>query len=188
MIMRQPFLIFLTGCCFVFLAACDIATPEQYFGRAVLSSNLLYGFAGNGMQRQLASPSVKLTDAKTGASAPMKRAEVLADKLEALQSDFAKVKALKSNDDANEMLKASLALYEFALPVYKNEYKELAALYDSGAAAEKIAAMEKSISEKYAAKFQALHTALIATGKTYAAKHNIKVREVNPSPSFRSGR
>jgi len=164
------------------LTACEQTTPEQYFARAVLNSNLLYGFAGSGMQRQLASPSVKLTDDKTGASAPMKRAEVLKNKLDSLQSNFEKVKALSSNAETKDMIKASLALYEFALPVYRNEYQELAALYDDGAAAEKIATLEKSIADKYAAKFQELHGELITVGKTYAAKHNIKVREVHPEP------
>jgi uncharacterized lipoprotein YehR (DUF1307 family) len=180
--MRRLLSILLAGCCVIAVAACEQTTPEQYFARAVLNSNLLYGFAGSGMQRQLASPSVKLTDAKTGASAPMKRAEVLKDKLDSLQSNFEKVKALSNKDDTKEMIKASLALYEFALPVYRNEYQALAALYDSGAAAEKIAALEKSIADKYAAKFQALHRELITAGKVYAAKHNIKVREVNPEP------
>ena len=180
--MARSFSIGLMACCMaltVLFAACDTATPQDYFGRAVLSSNLLHDFAGEGMRRQLASPSEKLTDAKTGASAPMKRAEVVADKLASAQASLDKVKALRGNDDANAMINASLTLYE-------NEYQELAALYDgndSRAAAAKIAALEKSISEKYAAKFQDLRGALIAAGKTYAAKHNIKVREVNPSPS-----
>ena len=187
--MARSFSIGLMACCMaltVLFAACDTATPQDYFGRAGLSSNLLHDFAGEGMRRQLASPSEKLTDAKTGASAPMKRAEVVADKLASAQASLDKVKALRGNDDANAMIKASLTLYEFVIPVYKNEYQELAALYDgndSRAAAAKIAALEKSISEKYAAKFQDLRGALIAAGKTYAAKHNIKVREVNPSPS-----
>lgn len=179
--MKRLFAILFAGCCLIAVAACEQTTPAQYFARAVLNSNLLYGFADSGMQRQLASPSEKLTDAKTGASAPMKRAEVLKDKLDAVQSNFDKVKALSSNDDTKEMIKASLALYEFALPVYHTEYKALAAMYDSGAAAGKIAALEKSITDKYAAKFQALHGALITGGKAYAAKHGIKVSEVNPS-------
>jgi len=174
--------VLLTGCCLVAVAGCERTTPEQYFAKAVLGSNLLYGFAGPAMQSQLASPSAKLTDAKTGATAPMKRAEVLEAKLDAVQNSFETVKALKRNDDTKEMIAASLALYEFVLPVYRNEYQELAALYDSGAAPEKIAALEKTIAEKYLAPFQSLRSALIAAGKSYAARHNIKVQEVNPSP------
>lgn len=171
------------GFCALLLAACDTATPEQYFGRAVLNSNLLYGFAGDGMRRQLESPSVKLTDPKTGASAPMKRAEMVKGKLDAVQAAYEKVKALKATDETKPIIAPSLALYEYVLPVYRKEYQELAALYDGGASQDKIAALEKAISEKYEARFRALHRDLIDAGKSYAAKHNIKVREVNPSPS-----
>jgi hypothetical protein len=180
--MKNILIAIMMGCCALILAACDSATPEQTFGRAVLNSNMLYGFAGRALHQQFASPSVKLTDQKTGATAPMTRAEVLKGKVDAISANYEKVKSLKSDDDTRAMIAASRALYEFVLPVYGNEYKELAALYDSNAGSDKIAALEKTISEKYQARFQALHGELIAAGKAYAARHNIKVREVNPSP------
>ena len=164
------------------LISCGNPPPDQLLARVVLNANLLYGFAGAGMQRDFTSPSVKLVDEKSGATAPMKRAELLQTKLETVETNFAKVKALRSTDDNKEMLNAALALYEFVLPVYKNEYAQLARLYDDGAPAEQIAAMEKSIQEKYGAKFEELYAAVGATGKAYAAKHNIPLKEVNPAP------
>lgn len=166
----------------VMLAGCDATTPEQSFGRAVLGSNLLYGFAGDAMQSQMASPSVKLVDAKTGATAPMKRAEVLDAKLQAIEDSFAKVKSLKRSGDAQDMIDASVRLYEFTLPVFRNEYRQLAGLYDAGAPAAAIHALEQQIAARYGATFQQLHRALIDAGKGYAARHGIRVREVNPSP------
>lgn len=103
-------------------------------------------------------------------------------KLDTIEENYGKVKALSSNAETKEMLSAAQALYEFVLPVYKNEYTQLAALYDDGAPADKTAALEKTIQEKYGAKFQELYTALGTAGKAYAAKHNIPVREVNPAP------
>ena len=164
------------------LFSCGNLPPEQFFSRVVLNTNLLYGFAGAGMQRELASPSAKLTDEKTGASAPMKRAEVVQTKLEAVETSYEKVKSLRSNEETKEMLNAALAVYEFAIPVYKNEYTQLARLYDEGAATEQIAAVEKTIREKYGARFDELYKAVGTAGKAYAAKHNIPVREVNPAP------
>jgi len=178
--MNKTFLILLVACCL--LMSCADA-PEKQFGIAALNCNLLYGFAGDGMQRELASPSVKLVDEKTLATAPMKRSEVISEKLESLQTNYEKVKKLSSNDENKEMLNASLALYEFTLPVYKKEYTELAALYDGGAGADKIAAAEKSINEKYGVKFEELYNAVITTGTAYAEKHGIPVKQVNPSPS-----
>ncbi len=167
-------------CCLLF--SCSSSGPQEYFSQASLNANLLYGFAGRGMQQQLASPSEKLVDEKTLATAPMKRAEVLQAKLDAVESAYKKIKALKTNEEAKEMLNASRALFEFVLPVYRKEYKELADLYDNNAGADKISAMETSISEKYEARFLELYNALGTAGKAYAARHGIKVMEVNPSP------
>ena len=164
------------------LTACGNPPPRDVFGIAVLNCNLIFGFAGRGMQSELSSPSVKLTDEKTGATAPMKRAEVVKTKLETIETNYGKVKGLKSDAATKEMLDASLALYEFVIPVYKNEYTQLAALYDENAPADKIAALEKSIQDNYGAKFRELYNAVGTTGKAYAAKHDIPVQEVNTSP------
>jgi hypothetical protein len=164
------------------LFSCGNPAPQEYFGLVVLNGNLLFGFAGAGLHRELASPSVKLTDERTGATAPMTRAELIKTKLETIAANYEKVKALSSNEETKEMLEAARALYEFVLPVYRTEYAQLAALYDEGASAEKIAALEKTIQEKYAARFAELYKALGTAGKAYAAKHKIPVREVNPAP------
>jgi hypothetical protein len=166
----------------VVLFSCGNPPPDQLFARVVLNTNLLFGFAGAGMQRELASPSVKLVDEKTMATAPMKRTEVVTTKLETVEANFEKVKAIGSNEETKDMLTATIALYEFVIPVYQNEYAQLAKLYDEGAPAEQIAALEKTIQEKYGARFEELYNAVGATGKVYAAKHNIPVKEVNPAP------
>lgn len=157
-------------------------SPQEYFGQAALNCNILYGFAGNELKRDLANPAEKLVDEKTMATAPIKRAEIVLQKLETVESNFKNVKSLSLTDDTKELLNASTALYEYVLPVYKNEYKQLAALYDSGAAADKIATMEKTINEKYEPRFLELYNAVWVAGNAYAAKHGMKVKEVNPAP------
>ncbi len=168
------------ACCLLY--SCNSPAPQEYFGKAVLNSNLLYGFAGNGMQRELESPSVKLVNENTGATAPMTRAELINSKLQAVESNYEKVKSLLPTDETKAMLNASIALYEYVIPVYKNEYSQLAKLYDDGAAASMIAAAENNITVKYQSKFAELYETLGMTGKAYAKKNGIKVREVNPSP------
>jgi len=164
------------------LQSCGNDSPQQCFNIAALNSNLLYGLAGNGFQRELASPAEKLVDVKTMSTAPMKRAEMVSDKIKTTEENYQKVKSLSAGDDAKEMLAASNALYEMALPMLKNEYTQLVALYDQNAHAEKIADMEKNINDKYAAKFHTLYDALHKAGMDYAAKHGMNVREVNPAP------
>jgi hypothetical protein len=68
------------------------------------------------------------------------------------------------------------------IPVYKNEYNQLAALYDNGSPAQKIEALERSINEKYEVGFLQLYNAVGVAGKAYAAKHGIQVMDVDPAP------
>ena len=178
--MKKTIALLLTACCL--LAGCS-HSPQEYFEQAALNCNLMYGFAGSyELKRDLATPQEKLVDEKTMKMAPMKRAEVVKDKLTIVEENFAKVKELSATDDNKEMLTASTELYEFVLPVYKNEYTQLAALYDENAPADKIDAAAKNITDKYAAKFEELYNAVIKTGTAYAEKHGIPVRQVNPSP------
>ena len=176
--------LFLTAACCCLFASCDDATPHDYFARAVLNCNLIHGFAGKGLQSQLDSPSVKLTDAKTGAFAPMKRKEVVDDKIASIEQSLAKVKKLKETDDTKDIVQASIALHEYVLPVYRNEYQQLAKLYDDGAAKAQIEALASAIATKYRAGFEALSERLTAAGKPYAARHDIKVVwDIQSSPS-----
>ena len=178
--MKQNFIALVITCLTLF--SCS-STPQEYFGQAVLNCNLLYGFAGYELKRDLAIPSERLVDEKTMKMAPVLRGQVVKEKVETVEANFTKLKNLSITDDTKEMLAAATALYEYVLTVYKNEYTQLAALYDNGAAPDKIAATEKLITEKYEAAFLELYNAAGKAGKAYAAKHGIKVVDVNPSPT-----
>ena len=164
------------------LHSCNTASPEKTFDVAALNCNLIYGFADGVMEQQLASPSIKLVDEKTQATAPMTRKEVIDQKIQIIEENYEKVKDLAVNDENKAMIDASKALYEFVLPVYKNEYTDLAKLYDDKAPSDQIETMQKNIAEKYGSQFGQLYQAVLTTGKVYAEKNGIQVREVNPSP------
>jgi hypothetical protein len=171
--------------CCLLLVSCEMATPENYFDRAVLNCNIMHGFAGSGLQRQLESPSVKLSDNGNGQAVPMKRKEVIDNAIMSLETNFEKVKKLKETDDTRDILEASVALYEYVLPVYKAEYQQLAKLYDEGAPREQIDSLAQTIETKYGPGFAKLFDRLTAAGKPYAARHGIKVNwgvSTEPSP------
>jgi hypothetical protein len=151
-----------------------MSTPEDYFGIAVLNSNMFVGFAGDGLLRQFDAPSAKMSETN-GQPVAMKRSEVAAMNITFTQEAYDKLKGLKETAETKEMLQTSIAMYEYILPVYKKEYKELAALYDSGAPKEKLEAQAKAIHDKYYAGYHMIYEKLIGLGKLYAAKHNIKV-------------
>lgn len=163
------------GCFCLLLPSCNTASPEDYFARAVLNSNMLVGFANNGLVRELDQPSVKMVDGDVNRTEPMKRKEIIDGKIQYMEEQLGKIKNLKVTDDTKEMLEASISLHEHVLPVCKNEYQQLAKLYDDGAPKEQIQSLTQSIHDKYYPHFDELYNKLIAVGKVYAAKHDIKV-------------
>jgi len=178
------------NCVFAALAAvcflsvgCNTATPEKYFDVAVLNVNTVVGFANDGLHRQLDQPSVKLVEGTTDQTTPMKRKEVIDQDIKSIEETLDKVKGLHETDETKEMLRRSIALYEYVLPVYKNEYVQLAKLYDENASPETIASATKAITDKYFTGFAKLHDQLMESGKLYADRHNIKVNwDVRTSP------
>ena len=167
------------------ISSCELATPAKVFDVAILNCNMIHGFAGRELAAELTSPSVKLTNAATGDSAPMSRKEVIENKIVFVQNNLSRLKKLRQNKDNADVLSASLALHEFVLPVFQNEYAQLAALYDTGAPAAKIQALSQQISQKYGPKFESLFNQLTAVGKPFAARHDIKVKwDVQTAPSF----
>jgi hypothetical protein len=164
--------------------SCTPASPEQYFAIAVLNCNMMHGFAGNGaLQRELESPSVKMVAGDKNKVEPMKRKEIIDSRIQTLEANHDKVKKLKETTDTRDMLQASDALYSFVVPVYKNEYQQLAKMYDENASSELIRSYTQSITDKYYPQFEQLYQKLVATGKSYAEKHKINVQwDVQTSP------
>jgi len=158
----------------IFLSSCGKETPEKYFNVAVLNTNLIQGFAGPGFNRQLESPSVKLSE-DGNETMTMSRREVVNSITENAEESYSNVKSLKVTDDTKEMIDASIKLYEYIIPVYKNEYSELAVLYDNSAPEEQIGNLTKSIHDNYFPGFTERYSKLISAGKTYAEKNSIKV-------------
>lgn len=166
-------------CSFLLITGCNTASPEKYFDRAVLNSNMLVGFANDGMFRELESPSMKMNES-TGQPIAMKRSEVMSTKIKFLEDDFSKLKDLKETSDTREMLQTSLSLYEYILPVYKTEYVQLATLFDAGASKEQIQSQAQAIHDKYYKHFNEIYDKLISIGKSYAQRHAIKVNWATP--------
>jgi len=160
-------------CCAILLTACNTTSPERYFDIAVLNSNMFTGFADDGLLLQFESPSAMM--AENGTVVAMKRADVAEQNIHFTEEAFEKLKDLKQTTETKEMLQTSIAMFEYILPVYKNEYKQLAKLYDEGASKEKTAAYAKAIREKYVEGFKNIYNKLISIGKVYAEKNNIKV-------------
>ena len=158
----------------IFLSSCGSQSPEKSFDVAVLNSNMLVGFANKRMEMELENPSVKMGKTKDEILT-MSRSEVIDAKIKFVQENYDKLKSFSQDGDAKEIIQKSMALHEFILPVYKNEYKQLAKLYDSNASKDEIEKYTASIHNQYYSRFESLYQDLIASGKVYAKAHNIEV-------------
>jgi hypothetical protein len=162
----------LSICLVLLLTACNTATPENYFDRAVLNTNLFNDFASDRMTSMLVSYSV---NKETLQQQNMTAVKMMEMKVQSIEKALKDVKALKETDETKEMLQTSIALHEYVLPVYKNEYMALAKLTDSAASKEEITAKAQEIADKYGNGFGTLSDKLTVLGKAYANAHNIKV-------------
>jgi hypothetical protein len=157
------------------MIGCNTTSPEKYFGLTVLTTNMINGISGDGSMAELVYPSAKMVDGDVNKSVAMKRKEMLDNKIQYLEENFEKLTDLKETAETKELLQAAVSLNKYVLPIYKNEYQQLAKLYDDGAPATQIKAMEQSIHDKYSVAYEGLLNKLISAGKVYAANNNIKV-------------
>lgn len=169
--MKHMMYLFILGA-FLGFTACTTATPENYFDRAVLNTNMFNDFASERFTKQLIAQNVK----HEGIPATPRAAETIVDnKAKYIEKALKDIKALKQTDETKEMLQTSIALHEMVLPVYQNEYMALAKLCDSGAPNDDVSALALEIENKYAAKFEDLFIKLTNLGKAYAKANNINV-------------
>ncbi len=173
--MKKSLLILLSLPTLILFPGCGDASPERYFDLAVLNSNLIVGFASDGFQRELDQPTVMLVEGTRDSARPMKRTDVVNDKIRFVEENLSKLKKLKQTPDTQDILRASIQLHEFILPVYKNEYQALAHLYDDGANVDIIRNTANAIHDKYSADFEERYNSLISSGKNFATKHKIAV-------------
>lgn len=179
--MRKIISCILAATCCLFVACST--TPENYFETAVLNANAIADFGGEGLHRELESPSVKLVEGTKDQTEPMTRKELIDNKVQYIESGYQKIKKLKQTGETKNMIQASVNLHEYVLPVYKNEYIRLAKLYDDNAPKEQIQSLEQLIFDKYFQKFTELYDNLMKEGKSYAQKNNITVNwDVHTSP------
>ena len=184
--MRKYIFLFLLVPGFFQFTACTSSSPQDTFNTAVLSCNTIHDFATEGLLRQLESPSVRMVDGDKDKVEQMKRKEVIEDKIQVVKEYHNKVKQLKETEDSKEVVGASRALYDYVLPVYEKEYRELARLYDEGAGKESIASYAQGIQDKYYPEFANLFDKVTAAGKVYAKKHDINVQwDIQTSPQFK---
>lgn len=90
--------------------SCQKPTPAETFATAVLSTNLMHGFAGRGFQSQLEQPSVKLAGEQLDHEVAMKRWEIVDDKIRNLEDAFGKIRTGTSPEGMEDAGELNLAV------------------------------------------------------------------------------
>lgn len=164
----------------LFLQSCGIGTtPENYFDRTALNTNLFSGFGAEDFENYLAAKS------QNSLYTELENKEwVLQDKLEPhiktfiipkLEESMEKVEALSKTSRTEKMIEASLKLHQFTLEKYNTDYITIAKLIDADAPESEITEAIIKFNDENYEKYWDLHTKLMDVALPYAEANNIDV-------------
>ena len=161
-------ILFITACRFSFI------TPEEYFDKAALNTNMLSRFGGdyfNTYQKYIKGGGN--TDAFNSCEKYLKNYSIAT-----AERDLKKVKELYPDKEAQPMIDASVDLYTYVLQSYKTDHLEIARMIDQK---ESALILEKAISalnQKSYGIFAKKYDKLWSIAKTYAKSNGIEVKEM----------
>src|SRR5262245_6318122 len=78
---------------------CSSPNPEKGFDVTVLNCNMITGFAGDGFERQLQSPSVRLVPGTKDQTESIKRVEVVAQTVQFVENNLERIKGFQETSD-----------------------------------------------------------------------------------------
>ena len=152
-------------------------TPDKFFGVAILNSNMISDFGTPRLTKELNDNAIEYPDIPSSKKNGNEATDIIKNKILYLEKVLKDLNALSANsDDREEIKKQAIALYEFVLPVYKNEYTAYAQLCDTKAPQEQKDKIANSIEQKYNAEFEKRLNSLVALGKEFATENNLNVK------------
>lgn len=159
----------------LFLQSCS-EPADQFFGAAILNTNTISDFGTPILAKHVNDETLEFPDIPSSKKKGDEAVKHMQSNILYMEKSLTDIKALSANDDSRKSIKEkSTALYEFVIPVYKNEYTAYAKLCDSKAPQAQKDAIIKSIEQKYNAGFESKYSALLDEGKAFAAENNINV-------------
>lgn len=151
-------------------------TPDQFFGTAVLNTNAINDFATPNLAKHINDETIEFADIPSSKNKGDEAITFVNNKILYLEKSLNDIKALNANaDDRKAIKEKSLALYEFVIPIYKNEYTNYAKLCDSKADPAKKEEAVKLIEQKYSSTFEKMYIDLMDAGKAFADENKLNV-------------
>lgn len=155
-----------------FLLSCQSESPQQFFDQAILNTNLLGDFDPIRFGKSLEETANASSEQQPGTEAQ----QIVAIKIQTIERALEKISALDDSDANRKAIKeASIALFETALPVYKNEYKQYAKLCDERSMSADKEKLLKKVEDSDLPKIEQLKETIYQKGKIFAEKNNLNV-------------
>ncbi|MFW0717740.1 hypothetical protein [Pedobacter sp. N23S346] len=159
----------------LFLSSCS-ETPEKFFDTTILNTNTIKDFASPDLAHRIEAEAKEYPNIPSSKKKGDEAVTNVKMNTMFLEQSLDKIKKLSaSGDEQKELQKLSIDLYEYVIPVYKNEYLAYAKLCDAQGDQNAKDEIIKNIDSKYGATFEQKHDALMEKGKAYAQEHNIQV-------------
>lgn len=159
------------------LSAQSCAEPaERFFGTAILNTNSISDFATPTLAKHINDETTEFPDIPSSKKKGDEAGKLVQNNIMYMEKSLSDIKSMNANSEERKVIKEkSIALYEFVIPVYKNEYTNYAKLCDTKADQAKKDELANAIEQKYGAKFEQMYTDLMETGKVFAAENKLDV-------------
>lgn len=161
---------------FAFSAQSCSEPADKFFATAILNTNTISDFATPTLAKHINDETTEFPDIPSSKKKGDEAGKLIQNNILYMEKSLNDIKALNANSDDRKAIKEkSIALYEFVIPVYKNEYTDYAKLCDSKADQTKKDDLASTIEQKYAPTFEKMYTDLMETGKAFAAENKLNV-------------
>lgn len=159
----------------LFLSSCS-ESPSKFFDITILNTNMIKDFASPDLATRIQAEAMEYPNIPSSKKKGDEAVNSVKLNIQFLEQSLEKIKKISaSGDEQQEIQKLAIDLYEYVIPVYKNEYMAYAKLCDAKGDQSAKDEIIKNIDTRYGPAFVQKHDALMAKGKAYAEKHNIQV-------------
>lgn len=149
---------------------------DKFFDTAILNTNTITDFATPILAKHINDETTEFPDIPSSKKNGDEAGKMVQNNILYMEKSLKDIKALSANSEDRKAIKEkSIALYEFVIPVYKNEYINYAKLCDSKADQTKKDLLANAIEQKYGVKFEKMYTELINSGKVFAEENDLNV-------------
>lgn len=161
---------------FLFVS-CNLNTsPNDFFGVAVLNTNMINDFGTDRLAKTIQLQTLEFADRPSTKKKGDEASNFVHNKVLYLEKVRKDIEELPENDDTRAIKELSLSIYEYVIPVYKNEYSTYAKLCDAKGPEDQKQQIIQDIERKYVPAFEDKFALLLEKGRAYAEKHSLNVK------------